>query len=366
MELSWLQIVLSLIVLGGIPLFGLRVFRKLHILEHIKRANYYNRQPVVNAQGIWLRITLISLILVLGRNFTWGPYFRSYLIAWSCLVIIASIDLFWRIPSWLRLILQIVIFWGIILYWGIEIESIRIWSDNLTLPSRLAIAWSIIRFVLCTNAINRFDGIQAQASGVTSIGSFSLLAVVSLIVLPSYGADLTPLIQEQLTLTQIIALALWLVALIYSIIEYKPKWLIRDIGTTVYGFSLAYIALLWWAKVWTLVVVLSLVIFDSIWVILYRIFILRKNPMKWDYTHFHHRLLANWRNRSEVRRFVWIWSVVLSILMILQGTNSWNKWIIFLLLACLFFWVHIYLFWIKKLPTAENIHFDTSEVESLN
>ena len=108
----------------------------------------------------------------------------------------------------------------------------------------ISILGSIVRFGLCTNAINRFDGIESQASGVTSIGSFVLLLVVSFVVLPSYGTQLTPEVSLQLEITQILALCLGLVALVYTVFEYKPRGLIRDIGTTIYGFSLAYLALL--------------------------------------------------------------------------------------------------------------------------
>lgn len=107
----------------------------------------------------------------------------------------------------------------------------------------ISVIASIIRFGLCTNAINWFDGIQGQSSGVTTIGARSLLTVVSWIVIPSYET-LTPDILTQLRIVQIVAFSLGLIALIYTIIEYKPLGLIRDIGTTIYGFSLAYLALL--------------------------------------------------------------------------------------------------------------------------
>lgn len=102
---------------------------------------------------------------------------------------------------------------------------------------------SILWFALCTNAINRFDGIQGQASGVTAIGALSIWAVVNFIVLPNYQT-LTPAIQTQLEIVKIIALTLGAVSIVYTYIEYKPLGLIRDIGTTLFGFSLAYLSLL--------------------------------------------------------------------------------------------------------------------------
>ena len=58
-----------------------------------------------------------------------------------------------------------------------------------------------------------------------------------------------------------------------------------------YGFALAYLSVVGGAKIGTLIVALSLVIFDAVWVGLRRIFIVKKNPLKGDYTHLHHRLM---------------------------------------------------------------------------
>lgn len=354
-------IIASLII---IPWFWLWFFDKMGIIEHKKRAEYYKRKPVPNAQGIWLWLTLIIIIGFLGRTYMDNQYMLIYIGAITILSIIATIDLFKPIPSWLRLVLQLGIFWAIVVYWWVSIDTVRIIGWDISISTRIAIIGSVVWFVLCTNAINRFDGIQGQASGVTSIGSFSLWAVVTFIVLPSY-TELTPYIRDQLEITKIIAFALWLVSLVYTYIEYKPLGLIRDIGTTIFWFSLAYLALLWGAKVGTLVVTLSIVLFDFIWVVVNRLLITKKNPMKGDYTHFHHRLIANGRSRSEIRRFVWIWSAILSVLMILQGTNSINKWIILFMMALVFFGIHIYLFWIKKLPTEMKVDFKTEEVNTL-
>lgn len=351
-------------ILTIIPVFGLRFSKKFNIVEHKKWADYYKRKPVPNAQWIFLWLALLSCIALLWWNFIENSYTLIYIWAISFLALLATIDLFKPIPSWIRLILQLWLFWVIVIYWWISIETVRIIGNDISIVSRISIIWSIIWFWLCTNAINWFDGIQWQSSGVTSIWAFALWAVVSFIVFPSYE-NLTPDILNQLQITKIIAFSLWLVSLIYTYIEYKPLGLVRDIWTTIYWFSLAYLALLWGAKVWILVVTLSLVIFDAIRVTINRVLIKKTNPFKWDYTHLHHRLIANGRSRSEIRRFVWIWSSVMTILMILQWTSSINKRIILNMMALLFFWVNIYLFWIKKLPTEMKVDFTTEEVTDL-
>lgn len=348
-----------------IPYLWLTICNKLGIVEHKKRAAYYKRKPVANMQWIPLWITLLLCIYIIWPEYFFSTYTMIYIWATAALVLISSRDLLRPIPSWIRLLFQIILFGSIVIVWWISIDSINFWGNEINLLQWIEILWSIVWFIICTNAVNRFDGIQWQSSWISTIGSFSLWAVVIFIVFPAYNTITWDII-NQLSITQNIALSLWFVSLVYTIIEYKPRWLIRDIGTTVYWFSLAYLALLGWAKVWTLMVTLSLVLFDRVRVIAYRIIVMKKNPLKWDYTHLHHRLIANGWTRGEIRWFVWIWSTIMTILMLLQGSNSLHKWIIMIMMAILFFGINIYLFIIKKLPVEMKVDFKTEEVEKLS
>lgn len=364
-DISRAQLLWIILILTIVPIAWWMLFRHLRIFEHSRRADFYQRKPVVNAQWIRVWVVLVLLTLLLWRSHIAQWYMRIYLITISVLALTSTVDLFHPLPSRLRLLIQLAVFSWVIGYGWVAIDTIRLVGGDVSVVSRLSVLGSIIRFGLCTNAINRFDGIESQASWVTSIWSFVLLMVVSFIVLPSYGSTLTPEVKTQLEITQIIALSLGLTSLVYTFFEYKPRGLIRDIGTTIYGFSLAYIALLWGAKVGTLVVVLSLVLFDSVWVVINRFFVKHKNPLQGDYTHLHHRLIRNGRTRKEARRFARIRSWFLAILMLLQKTSSINKWIIFVMMACLFFGINIYLFRIKKLPDEMEVHFRTKDVEKL-
>jgi hypothetical protein len=97
---------------------------------------------------------------------------------------------------------------------------------------------------------------------------------------------------ETLLLVKELALILALISLVYTFVEFKPLGLIRDVGTMFRAFGLAYLSVVGGTKIGTVIVALSLVIFDAIWIIWYRIFILKKSPMKGDYTHIHFRLLG--------------------------------------------------------------------------
>ena len=201
--------------------------------------------------------------------------------------------------------------------------------------------------MFCINAINRFDGIYAQGSWVSAIGFLTVFLLIKYIVFQSY-TEFPNL--EVLTMVQNLAFFLFVTSMIYAVIEFKPLGLVRDVGIMFFGFALAYLAVAGGAKIWTLIVALSLPIFDAIWVGLYRIFILRKNPLKGDYTHFHHRLLGLGMTRGETRAFIRIWSLMMMALMLLQWANRFSKVVIFVMMAMLFFGVNWYLFIYKKLP----------------
>ena len=117
MNLGWENIIGILGALIIIPWFGLWLFKKIGIVEHKKWADYYNRIPVPNAQGIWLRVTLIILIALIGWKYIDNQYTLIYMGSITILSIIATIDLFKPIPSWIRLFIQIGLFASIV-YFG--------------------------------------------------------------------------------------------------------------------------------------------------------------------------------------------------------------------------------------------------------
>lgn len=123
---------------------------------------------------------------------------------------------------------------------------------------------------------------------------------------------------EVLIFVQNMAFILFVISLLYAIIEYRPLGLVRDVGIMFFGFAIAYLSVLGGAKIGTILVALSLPLFDAIWVGLYRIFVLKKNPLNGDYTHFHHRLMGLGLSRGETRGFIRIRSIIMMILIILQ------------------------------------------------
>jgi len=349
-----LTYILILVVVSLFASWWLALFKKLNVLDKPWKDLKWTRKPVPTMQWICVFLIFIAVISIffpemwLNRLFLW-------LLAWGGLIVIVELitelEYIWKInfkiPAWARFIVHIIAACLALRISGIHDFEFVLWWYVFVFPQRLLYVAFAIRSSVVTNAVNWIDGINAQWNWILTIWFFTIFGLIQRVVFPSY-TEFTN--YDTLVFVQQISLILAIISLVYTVVEFKPLALIRDIGTMFLWFGLAYLSVLWWAKIWTLVVALSLVIFDAIWVWLYRIFILKRSPMQWDFKHMHHRLLRLWWTRWEVRAFVRIWSIVMMILMLIQWTNRLNKLIIFAIMALLFFWVNIYLFLIKKLP----------------
>jgi UDP-N-acetylmuramyl pentapeptide phosphotransferase/UDP-N-acetylglucosamine-1-phosphate transferase len=349
---------LIIIILSIIILFAwLKIFSRLKVLDKPWNDLKNTRKSVPTMLGIFAFLWFFIIVLILFPEY-FSNNLLLWLLAWSLPIIILEtleeLSYIWKIKFKIHPIIRLLIhilWWILAVYiWWIWIDQeILIWTWKRIMPQYIFVIFFIIWSIICINAINRFDWIYAQASWVSTIWFLTIFLLIKFIVFTSYtvfkGNSL-----EILTTTQNLAFILFAISLISTLIEYKPLWLLRDIWIMFFGFSIAYLSVAWWAKIWTLLVALSLVIFDAIRVWFYRIFIMKKNPLKWDYTHLHHRLLWLWWTRREARASVWIRSIIMMVLMLLQWTDRLNKVIIFLIMALLFFWVNYYVFIVKKLP----------------
>lgn len=340
----------------------LKIFRKINFLDR-PGPDLPPRKPVPNAQWVFLIIWFLSSLAIFFPSYIHNPQI-IWLIIWSLILWVTEfIDNFIYINAKIRILIQLWVI-GILFYlW-------YIWFSSLSLPWGLLIEfhWSasliltLIWFLGFINAINWFDWVYGLASWVSSIWFLTVFLLIKFVVF-GYYTWISPENLANLNMISNISFLLFIFSAVYCFIEFKPLWLLRDIWVMFLWFSLAYMSLLWWAKIWTILVVLSLPILDSIWVFVNRIVVMKKNPLKWDYTHLHHRLLALWWNRSEIRTFIWSWSLFFMTIMILQWVNRLNKLIIFILMATIFFGINIYLFWIKKLPSEYKVVKDWKKLD---
>jgi len=347
-------------LLGGIVLFWLWMYitRWYRILDKPWK-DVPKRKPVPTLQGV----TLIASFFALGyvrypqyMTFSFANPFFWLLLGGLLIAALSFIDELWlildkrfRVSAGVRLFGHVVaaliafyVSWvGIThfqLPWGVMLEF-GLFSILL-----LTVAW----YLMFVNAINWFDGVYGLASWLSSIGFFTIVLLIELVVFAQYP-DMSS--QRALLLEWVSSMGMLLgsLSLIALAMEWKPFWLLRDVGTMFLGFSLAYLALLWWAKIGIMIVVLALPLFDAVRVIIDRLHRRKKHPFKWDYSHLHYRLLALWRNRNEVR-VVLLWlSVCMLILMLLLDDDRMAKVIVFALVACIFFGVNGYMYRIKWL-----------------
>jgi len=343
-----MYVLISSIIISIITFWiWLLLFKKLKILDTPwKYKDLKRKTPVPKLMGIFLIISVIISILLLIPNYLQYKEVQ-YLLFWAIFLWIITIidDIKW-ISAKYRFLIQILVSIIWILWWAIISNFWFLW-DIYHIPYWLWFIISLVWFILIINAFNWFDGINWMGSWVATIWFVSMILLIKLVILNYY--QVTPEEYKHLVVLLNLCIIMSWVSFVSTIIEFKPFWLLRDVWVMFLWYVLAYLSLLSWWKVGILIVVLSLVLFDSFWVIINRIKN-KKNPMQWDYTHFHHRLMKHWWTREEIRMFVRIWSLFFMIIMILQWINTTNKIIILFMVFWLFFWIHIYLYWIKKLP----------------
>lgn len=335
---------------------GLKLFRWLKILDKPGNDLKNTREPVPTIQWVFVYLGFFVIIAILfpqylHNNLFWGLFIGSLPIVifelFEELNYIGKIK--FKIPPSLRLVGHIAGALLAVWIWSFAPQEILINGQARIIPQWLLAFGFTLWAILCINAINRFDGIYGQASWVSSIGFLTIFLLIQFVVFKQY-TNFTELNMQTLLFVKNVSFVLFCISLVATVVEYKPLWLVRDVGIMFFWFSLAYLSVVWGAKIGTLIVALSLVIFDAIWVWLWRIFVLRRSPLKWDYTHIHHRLLGLWRTRKEVRWFVWIRSLIMMIFILIQWTDRANKLIIFTVMALVFFGINYYLFVVKKLP----------------
>lgn len=344
---------ISIVVVLIIAFWGLKWFQKWGILDKPGSDLKNTRAPVPTLQWVFV---ILAIMVVVGICFpSWynSPLFLGLLIPSLLIGTVEFIEelsylgRFPKIPPFVRLIVHLLAAGLAIGIWGMGNQELIFAGTVYHIPQWLFSIAFLGWTMFCINAINRFDGIYAQGSGVSAIWFFTLFALIKWVVFKSY--DSFPNL-EILLFVQNMSFILFVISLVYAVIEYKPLGLVRDVGIMVFGFAIAYLSVLWGVKIGTILVALSLPLFDAIWVGLYRIFVMKKNPLNGDYTHFHHRLMGLWFSRGETRGFIRIRSIIMMVLMIMQWADRFNKIVIFILMASLFFWINWYLFIYKKLP----------------
>ncbi len=252
-----------------------------------------NRTPIPYSMGIifFIGFLLLSYIFVDYDYKLWLIWVFAFFITG-----LSFLDDMNNVSAWIRLLFQIIIgaiigvtsikigyvsniFWGII-----SLETFSFFLGTLEIYI-IPLIFTILWYVFVFNAINWTDGISGNTSGISIISFFILFLLWILL----FHND--TYIEWVRNAEFIMKLSLILVGLLipFWIFDVREKILMWDSGTMFLGFMLATLAIISGGKIATVLVVFGVYSVDAVYVIMKRL-LAKKNPLKWDFTHLHHRL----------------------------------------------------------------------------
>lgn len=347
---SLIMFVLYAAVVIIVALLGLKLFRQLSILDRPGKDwipprlfKVPNFQWIVLIAGFWIGLLLFFPDILLHSKIAWMLYLATGYGVFNFIndIIDRKGDMTGIAPLY-RLIIQILF---VSAYIYITWIYTNISFFGFELYPLFGFVFSLVWILGFINAINFFDGVNSMTAGVTSIGFVSIAVTIFYVVYVLYPDADRFLLDNVSLLCILFAIS----CLIYVVVEYKPSGVLRDCGLSFIGFVLGALSLLGGAKLGTMLLVLFLPICDSIRVFINRIIVMKKSPLKGDYTHLHHRLMKLGLTRNEIRWMVWWFTLTMLLLLILLGDGSIDKLILFVRLWVMFMISHVYMYWIKKM-----------------
>ncbi len=278
------------------------LFYKIKVLDNPKK---YGKKRAPIPYSMWIVFFLSFFIL---SYFSLEHNYKLYLIwfFWFVITVISFVDDMLNVSPKIRLLVQVII-WAIIWMTAIKvgyISNIFWWILDLNQyffefmnykVYTISLIFTIIWYVFIFNSINWTDGIQWNTSGL-SIISFSILFLLWLILF--FKDDYEWWIINALFIMKMCLILVWIL-IPFWYFDVKEKILMWDSWTMFLGFMLATIAIISGWKIATVLVVFGIYVVDSIYVIMRRL-ANKKNPLKWDFTHLHHRLLEVGISKKQV------------------------------------------------------------------
>ncbi len=256
-------------------ILAIKGFPKIGLLDFPERYGL-KRDRIPYPGGIIFSILAIALCI----------YFEWYGIAGAVGItaIISFLDDRYQLPAITRLASQLLIAGGISSVLGISINQIgNPFGDSaLILHTTVATFVTIAWLLLVQNALNWFDGLKGLCIGVSGVG-FLALGLFGLIRPEvAWETDLTTFLNIAFALAGLCA-GSWL-------LFFRGKILLGDSGSQVLGLLLGILSIAAGTKLATTLLVLGLPLLDATVVILRRLFLDKKSPLKGDQRHLHHAL----------------------------------------------------------------------------
>lgn len=279
-----------------------KIFYKYKILDNPKKY-WKKRKPI--PYSMWI-VFFISFFII--SYFFVDHNYKLYLI-WIfgfLITLVSFIDDMLNVSAKIRLLIQIIIgliiwlssikIWYIsnIFWWIIDLKiyAIQIFNFEIYL---VPLIFTVIWYVFVFNALNRSDWIEWNTSWISLISFFILFLLWTILF---YKDDYQWWIINAKFIMTISIILVWII-IPFWYLDLKEKILMWDSWTMFLGFMLATLAIISGWKVATVLVVFWIYSVDAIYVIFKRL-LKRKNPLKWDFTHLHHRLLDIWLKRNQI------------------------------------------------------------------
>lgn len=284
-----------------------KIFYKYKILDNPKKYKK-KRDPV----PYWMWIVFFISFFIVSYFFIDYSY-KLWLIwvFWFFITSISFIDDMLNVSAKVRLFIQIMI-WAIIwvtsikiwyisniFWWIINLETFHFDIFNHTIYL-IPLFFTIIWYVFVFNTINWTDWISWNTSWL-SIISFFILFLLWLILF--YKDNYEWWLINAIFIMKISIILVWIIIPFWKY-DYKEKILMWDSWTMFLWFMLATLAIIAWWKIATVLVVFWIYSVDAIYVIIRRI-LNKKNPLKWDFTHLHHRLLDIWLTKNQILTLIY-------------------------------------------------------------
>jgi len=274
------------------------LFYKLKILDNPKKY-WKKRDPIPYSMWIVIFISflILSFFTIEHNNQVLTEKYYLILIFWWLITFVSFIDDMLNVSPKIRLVIQIII-WIIIWITSIKVDYIsNIFGWIIDLKTYfftifsiqiyiIPLIFTIIWYVFVFNAINWTDWIQGNTSWLSIISFF----IIFLLWLKLFFTDSYEWWKENSEFIISITTTLVWVLIPFWYFDIKEKILMWDSWTMFLGFILATIAIISGWKIATVLVVFWIYSVDAIYVLIKRIYNW-KNPLKWDFTHLHHRLL---------------------------------------------------------------------------
>jgi len=293
--------------------FSWSVLLSFLCVKFLKNANqggrnsirHIHKKDISRMGGLAMAISFIMAI-VFNNDLTITPELYGFLVGVGIILIFGFIDdikeIFWKMQLFFQISISVFVF-----ITGIRIYYITnpLTGGILNLDSGIAIIFSLILIIfwitITINAINWADGIDGLSGGITIITAITIFSL-------SFRPEVN---QPAIAIICSILIGSILGFLLFNF--YPSRIMAGTIGSMFMGFSLSVLAIFSGTKIATALLVLSIPIIDSLWVIKERIKN-KKSIFKSDKNHLHYKLMEiGWSQRKITLAYCFI-TIIIAII----------------------------------------------------